>query len=258
MFGMILKHLKRLLFYPAIYLIICLFLYLNQGSLIYFPTENVQHNFDREYLKIENDEIEISQINKGKEKAILYFGGNAEILAYTAFDFESNFPNHTIYMMNYPGYGNSTGVPSEISIFQAAEKLFARSKQKHSSISIIGRSLGTGVASFLAANKDIEKLILITPFDSLMQVAQDKFFMLPIKYLLTDEYNSLSRANQIRAKTLVYLAQNDEVIPYENSNNLLQALDAKITQSKVVKSVGHNDISDSLGFYLELNHFIEN
>ncbi len=128
----------------------------------------------------------------------------------------------------------------------------------HIIISIIGRSLGTGVASYLAANKSIDKLVLITPFDSLLRVAQDKSLMFPIKYLFKDVYNSLPRAQMIRAKTIVYIAEKDEVTPYENSNNLIQALDINRTQSIVVKNLGHNNISDSLGFYLGMNLFIEN
>ena len=127
------RLLKRLIFYPVLYLILCLVLYFNQRSLIYYPTARIQHHFDTEYLQIDNDKIEVIKLNKGKDKALLYFGGNAEILAYTALDFESLFPNHTVYMMNYPGYGNSTGQPNESGIYKAAQRLFIKSKQQHHS-----------------------------------------------------------------------------------------------------------------------------
>jgi pimeloyl-ACP methyl ester carboxylesterase len=207
-------------------------------------------------MKIEDTDIEVISLNQGQSKAIIYFGGNAETLAYTALDFESRFPNHSIYMMNYPGYGNSTGIPAELDIYQAADKLFSIISSKHESVTLIGRSLGSGVATYLAANKLIEGLILITPFDSLMQVAQDKLFFLPIKYLITERFDSISRAPLILAKTLVIIAENDEVIPYQNSVKLIHAIDVTKLSSKVIAKAGHNDVSEFDDFYSEIDKFI--
>ena len=146
---------------------------------MYFPTENITHNYDLDNFSNENETIEVIVLNKGKNKALLYFGGNAESVIYNAEDFLRTFPLHTVYLFNYRGYGGSTGQPTEKGIYSDALFLFDKVQQKHSKISVMGRSLGCGAAVYLASSRSIEKLALVSPYDSIQSIAQNRFLIYP-------------------------------------------------------------------------------
>ncbi|MFT7517598.1 MAG: hypothetical protein ACI84O_001393, partial [Myxococcota bacterium] len=139
---------KILLVIAAIYLAIAAILFSLQKSLLYFPTEAVDHPFDSMTIECDDAEINVIVLNaeKSLNKVILYFGGNGEAVAYSATDLANNFPNHVIYLMNYRGYGRSTGHPDEQDIYSDALKVFDSIPLASTRISLIGRSLGSGVA----------------------------------------------------------------------------------------------------------------
>ena len=92
-------------------------MYLLQRKLLYYPTGKIQHSFPQLKLVNQNESIEVIVLNEGKNDALLYFGGNAESVIYNAEDFLASFPIHTVYLLNYRGYGQSTGHPTEKGIF---------------------------------------------------------------------------------------------------------------------------------------------
>ena len=92
--------------------------------------------------------------------------------------------------MDYRGYGFSTGVSTEATLYRDALKLYDSVKSKHTRISLGGRSLGTAVATYVAAYREVSKLALITPFDSIVNVAQGKYPVYPVHLLLHDTFDS--------------------------------------------------------------------
>lgn len=248
---------KRALFYISIYLIFGLLLYIFQRNFLYMPTKPVWDKFDSFILQNQGEEIEIITVNEGKKKALIYFGGNAEAVIYNAHDFISTLPAYTIYLFNYRGFSNSSGNPSEAAIYSDALTLYDHIVKTHDSISIIGRSLGSGVATYVAANKNVDKLALITPFDSIENIAQDKFFIYPMNILLQDKYDSISRVSQISAKTLVIIAGRDQVIPKKSSDNLIATFPTNQISEIIIESADHNNISAKAEYATSLNNFFE-
>ena len=155
------------------YIGLCLTLYFNQENFIYFPTPHVNHDFESLTIRHDGESINLTVLNAGKEKAIVYFGGNAEATVYNAPSFSETFPSHTVYLFNYRGYGKSTGSPSEEKIYADAQALIDQISKVHKGISVIGRSLGSGVATYIASRNKISQLVLITPFDSIKNIAQN-------------------------------------------------------------------------------------
>ncbi len=217
------RNSKRLMFYLGLYLLVGLLLFLFQRKFLYFPTARIDHPYAR--LSVENggEATEVIVLNPGKEKAILYFGGNGESVVYNGEDFLRIFPGHTVYLVNYRGYGGSSGSPGEQGLYSDALHIFEQLKEDHSTVSVIGRSMGSGIATFLAANREVEKLALVTPFDSMQSIAQGKMPIYPMHLLLRDKYDSLGRVGSIKAKTLLIIAGKDEIIPRKNSMRLANA-----------------------------------
>lgn len=126
---------------------------------------------------------------------------------------------------------------------------------QHSSISVFGRSLGTAMALYVAANRQIERMALVSPFDSLKNVAQSHYPLFPAKWLLKDQYDNLGLVERINNPTLVITAEQDRIIPPKHSANLVKALQHAEVESHALNYTGHNDISYAPAFNELLEDF---
>jgi len=222
----------------------CVFLYAAQRNVMYYPTPEV-HVPDVADFRLESDgeTLKIWRLaNVGGPNAIIYFGGNAEDVSGNIPDFRKIFPGHAVYLVNYRGYGGSTGSPSEEGLYKDALAVFDEIRAQYANISVIGRSLGSAVASYLASVKDIDKLILVTPFDSIENVAKKAFPVFPVSLLLKDKFDSAGHVAEIDAPVLVVIAEDDEVIPRRRSDALAGAFPESQVIIEVIPGAGHNTI----------------
>ena len=173
-------------------------------------------------------------------------------------DFLTAFPLHTVYLFNYRGYGGSSGQPTEEGIYSDALSLFDKVQEKQAIISVMGRSLGSGAATYLASKRPVEKMVLVSPYDSIKSVAQNKFPIYPMFLLLKDKYDSIGRVKEIQAKTIVLMAENDEVIPKKHSLRLISEFPTEQITVKTISDTGHNDISNKMEYYDHLKSFLNN
>ena len=123
-------------------------------------------------------------------------------------------------------------------------------------IAVVGRSLGSGVAVALAARRPVERLILVTPFDSIAGVAADHFPWLPVRALLRDRYDSLGRIGAVHAPTLVVVAEHDEVVYRARSDALIAAIAPPLRHTVLVAGATHNDVSLYPIFLQSLSAFL--
>ena len=249
---------RRILSITAvIYIALCIVLFVFQRDLLYFPTAEIDHGYSTFSLKSDDETLEIIVLNEGKRQALIYFGGNSEAVAKQAKEHGEDFQNHTIYLANYRGYGGSTVIPTEQGIYKDALSLFDYVQKKHPDTSIMGRSLGTGVATYVAVNRIIHKLILITPYDSIEEIAKGQYPVFPIGLLLKDTFDSLSRAPLIQAPSLIVVAENDQLIPTENTLRLIRAFDPKLLKVKAFKGASHSNVSHIAEYHTLLNQFLK-
>ncbi len=239
------------------YITFGILLFINQRDLLYAPTDKIKYIFNEIVFHNDQESINVIVVNDEKAKAILYFGGNGDTVARSAFAFDRFFPKHTVYLVNYRGYGGSSGKPSEKGIYSDALTIFDQIRSKHSDISVLGRSLGSGVATYLASKREFEKLVLITPYDSVQSMAQERFPMYPMSILLKDKYDSVARVKDIEAKTLVLIAEKDSVITMKHSQKLIDAFPASKVNVKIIKGVGHNNILNDERYYHILQRFLQ-
>lgn len=115
----------------------------------------------------------------------------------------------------------------------------------HPKVIVIGRSLGSGVAIHIASVRPIERLVLVTPYDSLLTIAASQFGFLPLRCLMLDKFESWRYAPKITVRTHLIAAQNDEVIPYASTRSLYDHLPSALATLTVIPGVWHNTISES-------------
>jgi len=231
-------------------------LYSFQDKLLYHPTPNTKIDYPQMVLHEKGADVVVHVLNEGHKNAILYFGGNAESMAQSADYIAQQFPAFTCYLMDYRGFGESTGVPSQNAIEADALALYDKVANKHTRISIGGRSLGTGVAAYVAAHREVRKLALITPYDSIASVAQERYPMYPASLLLKDSYDILSLVPHIKAKTFIVIAEKDKVISRIHTLKLIHAFDTQQLTVDTIKGRGHIDISDDKRYYKIMQDFI--
>lgn len=231
----------------------CFALYTMQRDLLYIPAP-VEGKPEAMEMRVEVDSEILNGwvVNEGQKKALIYYGGNSENIANNIALFDAELSDYTVYLIPYRGYGNSTGEPTEKGLYQDALYVFDKIKGHHTTVSLIGRSLGSGVATYVAAQRDIDKLVLITPFDSVENVAKERYWMFPVSYLIKDKFLSLSRVKNITAKTYIFIAETDKVVSHDRTNNLIEQFSKQLMKTSVIAKAEHNTITDSPQYISEL------
>ena len=229
----------------AAYIGICWLLYSQQDRLLYPGTaDSNPTGFTALRIRSGHALLKVWVLHAGQGPALLYLGGNAEDLGADLPDFDQAFPDRAIYLMNYRGYGGSTGSPSESALIADAQTTFDAIAKEHQTIAVMGRSLGSGLASALAATRPVERVVLVTPYDSIASVAAELYPWAPVRWLLKDHYDSVRRIAAARAPTLVVIAERDESIPRAHSDALLAAIPSALRHSVVIANGTHNDLGD--------------
>ena len=212
-----------------------LFLYAAAAGWIYYKQRDLLFVRDANPAPLEGFWLEalpharvwVDRLNPDRPYALLYFPGN------TTSDWDDPrrlaevLPDHTIYFMRYRGYANSEGSPSQDTLYADANTLFDRVKKDHKAIDVLGRSLGTGMAVHLTAQREARRLILTTPYDGIALSAEKAYPWLPVALLLKDPFPSFQFAPDVTEKTLVILAKGDQKIPYASSKKLIDVFPKK-------------------------------
>jgi pimeloyl-ACP methyl ester carboxylesterase len=229
----------------AVYLVLCAALFFFQRSLVYFPQPNAVTSADSQ-LTLAMTDAQVSVITRERvgPRALIYFGGNAEDVSRNLPEFAEAFPDYAVYLLNYRGFGGSGGSPSEAAIAEDALALFDQVYASHPQVSLIGRSLGSGVAVRLASQRPVQHLILVTPYNSLEEIAARQYPWVPVKWLLKDRFESGKYAAHVRVPTLLLAASDDEVIPRASTQRLLGNFPQGVAVLRVVPDSGHNSISE--------------
>ncbi|MCC5956024.1 MAG: alpha/beta fold hydrolase [Natronohydrobacter sp.] len=170
---------------------------------------------------------------------LLGFGGNAWNAEAMALFLHQIAPEHDVVTFHYRGYAPSTGRPSAQALMADAVAVHDLIAPDAPGVIAVGFSIGSGVAAHLAAERDIARVVLVTPFDSLMAVAQQLYPFAPVRLLFRHEMNAVDALSRSSADIRLILAARDEVIPPARAEALAQALpQAQVTRLET----GHNAI----------------
>jgi fermentation-respiration switch protein FrsA (DUF1100 family) len=165
----------------------------------------------------------------GATGAILYAHGNAGNLSHRGASVVrwAAGLSRSVLIYDYPGYGRSTGVPSEPSCYAAAEAAWAwltgeqAIKPRH--VLLLGASLGGAMATELARKHDCRALVLIKAFTSVPDMAQERFPWLPARYFVRHQYDNLAKIAQVRRPVFIVHGTADRVVPFSHGERLFAA-----------------------------------
>lgn len=216
------------------YLLACTIAYFLQRHML-FPAPRQVRNPSvaaGDTITVEGGPVILYQKPTGKSPVLVYFHGNGEQLA----DLEWVSSSMTrmgvgFAAIEYPGYGLAaqSGAPSETSIFDAAERgiryLLEYEGLTKEQLVIGGHSLGTGVAMAMAERGYGVRVLLLAPFTSIPDVGLEVFPILPLRFLLKDHFDSLSRAKSVHVPVLVVHGTDDELIPIAQGKRLAAQLE---------------------------------
>ena len=238
----------------ALYLLVLIAAFLFQNKLLFFPVKLTPgyayklSNQDKEVFLKTSDEENVSGIlfhRPGNQKVILYFHGNAGALDTWQNTGDDILPLHCdLFIIDYRGYGKSTGTFSEEGFYKdalAAYQFLIQSGYQPNQIIVYGRSLGTGIAMQLAVTQKTGALILESPYCSLPALAAEKMPYLLPQLLLRYKLNTLKRAAELKVPALVIHGKDDDLIPVEQG---IQVFNAVTTPKKLllIEGGGHNDL----------------
>jgi pimeloyl-ACP methyl ester carboxylesterase len=188
---------------------------------------------------------------------LVYYGGNAEEISWQAAE---PWPEGwSLALVNYRGYGQSGGKPSEEALFSDAEMVFdalaARADVDPARIVLVGRSLGSGVATYVASRRQIAGAILVSPYDSMIAIGQRHYPFLPVGLLLKHPFDSLARAPGVSVPLVAIVGERDGIIPPEHSRRLFEAWGGP-KRWALIPGAGHNDLGPQREFWQPIREFL--
>lgn len=189
---------------------------------------------------------------------VLYFHGNrCNIERYAGYTNLFTANGYEVWMMDYPGFGKSTGKRTEENIYSDASLIYSlATKEAHpTSIIIYGKSIGTGVASYLAANKACLQLILETPYYSIDALAKHYFPVYPVNPMSKYSFPVNQYLKKVASPVTIIHGTKDEVIPYKQSSKLKKE-NANINLVSINEG-RHNDLADYPQFRKEITALLQ-
>ncbi len=241
---------RDLIIVPVAYVLFGAFLFFNQSNLIYITDERP---FDACSELVDADVIEHGSVRAyyryvGPRLVVFYHGnaGNACDRAFLAnYLAESGY---SYLFPEYPGYGEIEE-PSDERIKTAVRELIDLVRAyKHNEVLLVGKSLGAAVAAYHASIAPPEKLVLITPFDSLASVAQRKVPIYPARLLLTEVYETARWTNSA-SSVLVIASAHDKVVPLVHAQDLYATILVEDKTWALIDTSGHNDLFGDPALY---------
>jgi hypothetical protein len=269
------KVFQWLLILVVLYALLLYYLYAFQDTYIFFPpgmdearweqvAEELHGDFvtmkvsDQMKHSVSGEEERIAVHLQGwffpgrkelNKPTIIYFGGNAERLDLLAYHLDSlRDEGINLLLLDYRGYGLSEGKPSANTMRADAEIVFdAAAKYPYAdsgSIIAWGTSLGTGVATHLASERPVEKVILISPYTSTTAIAKDLYWYLPVELLFKHKMNNLILAPSLKQPALIIAGSDDRTIPPDHAQAVADAWGGE-AQLMIREGKAHNELLDT-------------
>ncbi|MFW5680631.1 MAG: alpha/beta hydrolase [Pseudomonadota bacterium] len=157
---------------------------------------------------------------------VIGFGGNCHNARDLAVHLHECLPERHVVVFHYRGYAPSQGRASEAALCSDAEIVFDETVARLGNAPTVamGFSLGSGVAAHLAASRPLAGAVLVTPFDSILEVGRQRYWWAPVQRLLKHRFDSRAKLGERSVPVAVLAAGADEVVPPDRTRALLTAL----------------------------------
>ncbi|MGX1930288.1 alpha/beta hydrolase [Flagellimonas sp. 2504JD4-2] len=243
--------------------------YFLQEKLIFLPTTlplDYNYSFDVDFEEVFMDTEDGARLNalnfrtENPKGLILYFHGNAGDLSrwgkivepFTDLGYE-------VLVMDYRSYGKSSGELSEEALHKDAQLFYDYAKQKfdEKEIVVFGRSLGASIATKVASKNNPKKLILETPFYSLLDVAKERFPILPLGYMLKYKFSSFDYIQNVTAPIRIFHGTSDNVVSYESGKKLFDVIPQTDKKLYTIENGEHNNLATFESYQTDLQKELE-
>lgn len=240
----------------ALYVAFCGYLYFNQESFIFHPSK-LSSTFEFHYGNHAQEMfIEAEDGTKlngllftvdSSKGLVFYLHGNAGTLE-TWGGVAKNFTKHNydVFILDYRGFGKSEGIISnQQQFFNDAQAAYDELKKKYSEdkITILGYSIGTGIATYLASTNNPKRLILQAPFYNMSEMVNNIYPIVP-PFLLKYKFKTSQYIQSVKAPIVLLHGDKDEVIPYDCSERLKKQAQSKTLLIKL-NGLGHSGWGDT-------------
>lgn len=242
----------------VIYLIVGVGLFFLQDKFLFHPetiSAEKSFNFSIPYKEVNialdaDYNMNVVQFLTGDSIAkgvVLYFHGNRKNIEWYA-KYAPTFTKagYEIWMVDYPGFGKSTGKLTEEKLYDFAGQLYtmAKAKYKPEQIVIYGKSLGTGIAAWLASKKTSKRVILETPYYSITSLVSHYLPVYPVNKILKYHLPTHTYISIVNAPVTIFHGTSDNVIPYSNAEKLKPLLKPG-DEFIAIPDGEHNNLSES-------------
>ena len=249
------KYWRWLKIIIIVYCVIGIALYYLQNYILFHPVQissGKAYDFTLPHKEVNipystNSTISIVQFlvpDSAVKGVVLYFHGNKKNIAwYSKYAPLFTTTGYEVWMIDYPGFGKSTGAFTEQGLYDWALTLYklARARFTPDSIVIYGKSMGTGIAAQLAGIRDCKKLILETPYYSMPSIIDNYIPIYPVNTMIQYKLPTWQYLSNVTAPITIFHGTDDWIIPHRNAKRLVPSLkpgDEFIT----VKGGSHNDL----------------
>lgn len=259
---------KAIIIIAALYFVICALLYVFQENLIFFPQKldkNYRFRFAQPFEELniitkDNTPLHGLLFKADSSKGLIfYLHGNGGALdswgevasTYTALHYD-------VFLLDYRGYGKSGGaISGQEQLFSDIQTAYDTLKTKYpeNRIIVLGYSIGTGPASWLASQNNPKLLILQAPYYSLTDMMRHAYPIIPA-FILKYKFETCNHLTTCKAPVVIFHGNRDEVIYYGSSlklKTLFKKQDTLIT----LEGQTHNGITDNLDYKVALQKILE-
>ena len=229
--------------------------------------QDYSFKFVKTFKEINLTTVDKAQLNglyfkvKNPQGVILYFHGNKDNLVRWG-GIASNLTdyNYNVLVVDYRGYGKSTGKRSEAKLYQDAQLWYnyLKARFKEAAITIYGRSLGTTFATYVASKNNPQQLILEAPFNKLSSPPKQWFRVAPYDLLLRYKFNSDIYIKSVRCPITIFHGTKDKVIPINIGRKLFKVAPKNLTEFITVKNATHHNINNFNIYKEKINSLLEN
>ena len=248
-----------------LYAVICVVFYFGQ-HLFFFRPEILPSNFEYEYgfpskeLIFEMDDggiINAVHFEVPNSLGVIYYlkGNSRSIKGWGKFAKDFLGKGYDFFMLDYRGFGKSTGKRNESILYSDAMHVYNRLVQEYGQdrIVIYGRSFGTGIAAYVAANGNPSMLILDSPYYGFYRQIRRFAWWLPLKWLLKYKLPTYAYLAQVKSRSYVIHGDRDFIISYQQGVDLCSESDAELV---TINGARHNNLPAFAQYHEELYHIL--
>ena len=218
-----------------LYFFVLVFLYFYQRNLLYLSNEN---NYSGDKISVDIKKVKITtsdniellgwyhEKNPKNYKTLVFFHGNAGSLENRIHklnhfqDMDINF-----LIIAWRGFSGNNGKPSEEGLYEDGRSTIdwlIKNGIRKEDIILYGESLGTGVATYLAQNKNFAGIILETPFTSMVDAAKKFYPYIPVNLILKDKFENSKKIKNINIPILIMHGEADQIVPFSMGKKIFE------------------------------------